>query len=60
VRLIRQARRWPGWRVEDTRNGWTIYPPDRRQPPIVVHRTESDRRAERNTIARLRRAGAPV
>lgn len=58
--LIKAAQSWNGWRVAETKNGWMIYPPDKNLPGILVHATESDHRAMRNTIARLRRAGAPI
>lgn len=44
-----------GVTVVATRNGWQIRP--LQGPPIVIHKTESDRRALRNTRARVRRAG---
>lgn len=58
--LIRQIEQWPGWRVEQIRAGWIAFPPDKSQPGITIHKTPSDRRAWQNTIARLRRAGAPL
>lgn len=58
--LVRQIRSWEGWRVEETRDGYNAYPPDRAQRPINFHRTPSDHRWYRNTISRLRRAGAPI
>jgi hypothetical protein len=58
--LITAAERWPGWRVEQTKNGWMLYPPNKALAPVLIHRTESDHRALRNTLARLRKAGAPV
>lgn len=58
--LIRQVQGWAGWRVEPTKNGWAIFPPDKSIKPIHVHRTESDWRAIRNTISLLKKAGAPL
>lgn len=37
-------------------NGWMLYPPDQQQSPVLVHKTESDHRAIRNTISRMRGA----
>jgi hypothetical protein len=60
TKLIRDAQGWPGWRVETTKSGWTLYPPDKDQAGITVHGSESDHRAWKNTVARLKRAGAPI
>ncbi len=59
-RLIDAAAHWPGWRVEARKSGWTIYPPDKGQSGVTIHKTPSDRRAWANTIAELRRRGAPI
>lgn len=59
-RLVEDARRWTGWRVEQVKKGWMVYPPDKSMPGILIHRTPSDWRADRNIMARLRRAGAPI
>jgi len=37
-----------------------VYPPDKDKTPVTIHKTESDRRAIANTIARLRQRGAPL
>lgn len=58
--LIRQIQGWAGWRVEETKKGWMIYPADKSQSPIAVHGTPSDHRAWKNILGRLRRAGAPL
>lgn len=58
--LIETIRGWAGWRVVKAKKGWIAYPPDKHQPGIAIHRTESDHRAMRNTISRLRKAGAPI
>ncbi len=58
--LIKAAEGWPGWRVEQTKKGWMLYPPDKALSPVLIHGTESDHRALQNTRARLRKAGAPV
>ena len=59
-RLVKAAEGWPGWRVETTKAGWMLYPPDKSQSGVLIHGTPSDRRAWANTIALLRRRGAPV
>lgn len=59
-RLIEAASHWPGWRVEATKSGWMLYPPDKSQSGVLIHGTESDKRAMANTISRLRQRGAPV
>lgn len=59
-RLIKDAEKWPGWRVVPVKGGWNLFPPDKTMPPINVHKTPSDHRAWKNTMARLRRAGAPI
>lgn len=41
--------------VRDTKSGWMIQAPD--GSSIAVHRTESDHRAIKNTLSRLRKAG---
>jgi len=56
--LVRKLRR-QGWRVSEARH-YTAYPPDKSIPPIVFAKTPSDYRALKNTIARLRRAGADL
>lgn len=58
--LIAEAQKWPGWRVEEMKKGWMIYPPDKSLPGIAVHKTPSDYRAWKNTLGRLRRSGAPI
>lgn len=57
--LLRQIRSWPGWRVKETKKGWLVLPPDS-EAVIVLHKTPSDGRWRANTIAQLRRAGAPI
>ena len=58
--LLELIASWPGWRLRRTRKGYQAYPPDRSHRPIGIHLTESDHRAMSNTLARLRRAGAPL
>lgn len=59
-RLIDAATHWPGWRIEETKSGWMLYPPDKSQSGVLIHKTPSDRRAWANMIALLRKRGAPV
>jgi hypothetical protein len=59
-KLVRDAERWVGWRVAKTKRGWVLYPANKSFGPITLHKTPSDHRAWKNTLARLRRAGAPV
>lgn len=58
--LIRQIRSWPGWRIEERRKGYLVFPPDPEARAISIHKTPSDRRWRKNTVASLRRAGAPI
>lgn len=58
--LIRQVQGWAGWRVEETKKGWMVYPADKSQSPIAIHGTPSDHRAWKNILGRLRRAGGPI
>jgi hypothetical protein len=58
--LIKAAEAWAGWRVEQTKQGWMLYPPDKSFSGVLVHATESDHRAWKNTLARLRKRGAPI
>jgi hypothetical protein len=46
--------------VEEPSKGFVAYPPDNDRAPVAIHRTESDRRAIANPIARLRQRGAPL
>lgn len=58
--LIAAAEKWPGWRVEEKKSGWMIYPPDKTQPGVLIHKTPSDHRAWANTVAQLKRVGSPL
>jgi hypothetical protein len=58
--LVKAAEARAGWRVEETKAGWMLYPPDKGQSGDLIHKTPSDHRAWANTIALLRRRGAPV
>ncbi len=53
--LVREAER-QGWRVEPIGDGYQLYAPDG-ETIVTIHVTESDVRALRNTIARMRRVG---
>jgi hypothetical protein len=46
-----------GWRVEQTKGGFMLYPPDRMLSPVAVHRTPSDQRAIRNFRAEMTKRG---
>lgn len=59
-RLIRDARKWQGWRVVDTKKGWMLYPPDKNWSGVPVHKTPSDWRSWKNLMSELRKRGAPV
>lgn len=60
LRSIRRDDGWTGWTSKDTRKGIMIYPADKAHDPITIHKTPSDHRAWANTVAHLRRAGAPI
>lgn len=59
-KLIADARGWAGWRVVEAKAGWMLYPPDKSQSGVAVHKTPSDHRAWKNLRSELRRRGAPV
>lgn len=46
-----------GWRIERTRKGFMCYPPDKSKQSVLIHGSESDHRAMKNTLARLKRNG---
>lgn len=54
---VRKEAQEQGWTVRETKSGYQLFPPDRTQKPISIHRTPSDHRALENTITRMRRAG---
>lgn len=58
-KIIRECER-QGARIEQTKKGLMIYPPDPTKQPVSVHRTPSDRRALQNTLRDLRHAGFDV
>ncbi|MGO2360625.1 MAG: hypothetical protein ACTH6N_05785 [Brachybacterium tyrofermentans] len=49
-----------GARIERSKNGFIIYPPDKSKPQVSIHLTYSDRRSEKNERAQLRRSGFDV
>lgn len=57
---IDQANTWQGWRVEKTKKGWMLYPPDKSLSPVLIHATPSDHKAWKNTRALLKKRGAPI
>jgi len=57
---LREPQHWPGWRVAPTHDGWMLYPPDKTLSGVLTHKTPSDWRAWKNTMALLKRRGAPV
>jgi len=57
LRKVRKEAAAQGWRVEETKDGWMLYPPDPAHSPVLVHKTESDQRAIRNTLSRMRQRG---
>lgn len=52
MRRIEEA----GWRVEDRGKSWACYSPDG-ETIVFVHKTPSDHRVMRNTLADLKRGG---
>lgn len=58
-RLVAEAPSW-GWRVQETKKGWMLFPPDKSLSGVTVHKTPSDGRSWKNTLADLRKRGAPV
>jgi hypothetical protein len=57
-KLIRRARD-QGWCVRPTRDGHRLLSPDG-EVTVILHTSESDRRALLNTRARLRRGGLRI
>lgn len=46
-----------GFRIEEIKSGWQVFPPDPNFDPITIHGTPSDHRAWKNMMSRLKRAG---
>ena len=57
TRVILASLEEQGATVKPTTNGWIVFFQDEAKSSMVVHGTESDPRAERNTRARVLRAG---
>lgn len=55
-RDVEAALRAQGWRSQATRDGMMWYPPDRRFPPITVHRNPSDP-GIRKALSRMKHSG---
>jgi hypothetical protein len=55
-KIVREAER-QGFRVRPTKKGWIIYGRHEGQGCVVLHRTPSDQRGLKNSIADLRRLG---
>lgn len=59
--IVDMVEEEPGWRVEGTRRGWQIYPPDKSLPIIQASSFSTDLHAAENLRAQLRRANfAPL
>jgi hypothetical protein len=54
-KLVKRVER-AGWRVEPTRDGWKMFSPNGTDI-VTVHTSSSDKRALKNTVGDLRRAG---
>lgn len=54
---VRQSALEQGWSEESIKKGLRLVPPDSSKPMVVLHRTPSDHRALKNTIAQMRRSG---
>jgi hypothetical protein len=46
-----------GFVIKETKKGWQVRPPDPTKPLVTIHLTNSDWRAQRNTLAQLERSG---
>jgi hypothetical protein len=57
LQRVRTEAQAQGWRVVEVTKGWMLYPSDPALSPVLVHKTESDHRAVRNTISRMRQRG---
>lgn len=51
------AAKAQGWTRRDTKKGFFLVPPDPTKPLVQIHRTPSDHRALKNTLAQMRRSG---
>lgn len=59
-KLVKAAKKWEGWRVEEKKNGWMLYPPNKEYPGVMIHKTMSEQRGWQNKLSELRRYGAPI
>jgi len=58
LRDIVKAAEDQGFRIERTKRGHlSIYPPDKRFPPVIFSGTPGDQRSIKNGLAKLRQAG---
>ena len=57
TRIILASLAEQGAEVKPTTKGWIVFFPDEAKSSRVVHKTESDPRAEANTRSRVLRAG---
>lgn len=59
--LMDRVSKLDGWRVEFSGGaGWKVFPPPPHRPISVAHGPRNGYRQRKNTIAKLRRAGAPL
>lgn len=54
--LIRELEA-QGFRVQATKAGWMIWPPNLDRNGVAIHRTPGDYRAWANMLARLKKVG---
>jgi hypothetical protein len=57
LRGVLEAAEAQGWRVEPSKAGYLLFPPDQSQGIVSVHKTPSDHRAMKNLIGEMRRRG---
>jgi hypothetical protein len=53
---IAHAAAQQGWRLESTKDGLMLYPPDRARTGVLVHRNPTEQ-ALKKTLSQLRRRG---
>lgn len=54
---VLKAAKEQGWVEQEVKKGARLVPPDPNKDMVVIHKTPSDVRAIRNTIAEMRRQG---
>lgn len=59
LRLVRLCQR-QGFRVRFTRKGYVVLGRSPDDPVVVIHKTPSDHRWQRNAVAELRKIGVQV